>query len=194
MCGKCCGIASRQMSPIDTDPKTKEMKNMTIHEGARLAGSIRQKLGEMDRLCKGLSEETASDAPEGRWSPKQIISHLCGPEGVGHLPALRLILEQDTPLIDLKAEDPFFTGRRTNMSMPDLLAEFRKEYLQIAELVAGLSGEQLVRKAHIPMLKETGLGEYPTLAKFIGGLIDYHMDFHIKHMQEILQSLGVKQS
>ncbi len=164
---------------------------MTTHEGARMADSIRQKVGEMNRLCKGLSEEAASRVPEGRWSPKQIISHLCGPDGVGLLPALRLILEQDTPLIDLKAEDPFFTGKRTSMTMSELLAEFKKEYLQIADLVAGLSEAQLGRKAHIPMLKETELGEYPTLANFVGGLTDYHMDFHIKHMQEIMKALGV---
>ena len=164
---------------------------MATNEGARLAESIRQRSEEMNRLCKGLSEETASRAPEGRWSPKQIISHLCGPEGGGPLPALRLILEQDTPLIDLKAEDPFFTGKRTGMTMSELLGEFNKEYLQIADLVAGLSEAQLKRKAHIPMLKESELGEYPTLASFVGGLTDYHMDFHIQHMQEIMQALGV---
>jgi hypothetical protein len=42
------------------------------------------------------------------------------------------------------------------------------------------------------MLKETELGEYPTLVSFVGGLTDYHMDFHIKHMQEIMQALGDK--
>ena len=165
---------------------------MTTHEGARLADSLRQRVEEMNRLCKGLSEEIASRAPEGRWSPKQIISHLCGPEGTGLLSALRLILEQDTPLIELKAEDPFFTGKRTSMTMSELLAEFRKEYLQIADLVAGLSELQLGRKARIPMLKETELGEYPTMASFVGGLTYYHLEFHIKHMQEIVQALGVK--
>ena len=163
---------------------------MTTQEGARLADSIRQKVGEMNSLCKGLSEETASRAPEGRWSPKQIISHLCGPEGRGLLPALRLILEQDTPLLDLKAEDPFFTGKRTSMTMSELLAEFRNEYLQLADLVAGLSEVQLGRKAHIPMLKSTELGEYPTLANFVGGLTDYHLEFHIRHMQEVMQALA----
>ena len=164
---------------------------MTTQEGARLAESVRQKVEEMNRICKGLSEEAASRSPEGRWSPKQIISHLCGPEGAGLLPALRLFLEQDTPLIDLKAEDPFFTGKRAGMTMSELLAEFRKEYLQMADLVAGLSEVQLERKARIPMLKETELGEYPTLANFVGGLTAYHLDFHIKHMQEIIQALGV---
>ena len=166
---------------------------MTTPESAGLANSIRQKVEEMNRLCKGLSEQNASRAPEGRWSPKQIISHLCGPEGVGHLPALGLILEQETPLIDLKAEDPFFTGKRTGMTMSELLAEFNKEYLQIADFVTGLSEAQLQRKARVPLFRESELGEYPTLAGFVGGLTDYHLDFHIKHMQEIIQALGVSE-
>ena len=164
---------------------------MATHEGAEMAGVIRRRVEEMNRLCKGLSEEIASRSPEGRWSPKQIISHLCGPEGVGLLPGLRLVIEKDTPLIDLKAEDPFFTGKRAEMSLSELLAEFNKEYLQIAGFVSGLSEDQLKRKAHVPLLKETELGEYPTLASFVGGLTDYHMDFHLKHMKEILQLLGV---
>jgi hypothetical protein len=162
---------------------------MSFTEGIQLASSIREKMGEMKRLCKGISEDTASRAPQDRWSPKQIISHLCGPEGVGLVPALRLILEQDTPLLDLKPEDPFFSGKRTSMSMTELLAEFEKEYQGIAALVAGLSEEQLNRKARVPMLKETELGEYPTLANFVGGLTNYHMDFHVNHMKEILQAL-----
>jgi hypothetical protein len=163
---------------------------MSSAEGIRLANNIREKLTEMKRLCEGISEQTASRAPEDRWTPKQIISHLCGPEGIGHLPGLRLILEQDTPFLDMKAEDPFFTGKRTSMSMAELLAEFEKEYLGIADFAGGLSEEQLARKARIPMLKESELGEYPTLAGFLGGLTDYHMGFHIKHMKEILDALG----
>ncbi len=162
---------------------------MSFDEGKQLADGIRQKIEEMKNLCKGISEETASRAPENRWSPKQIISHLCGSEGVGHMPALRLILEQDTPLIEIKAEDPFFTGKRAGMSMGELMSEFEKEYSQIAAFVEGLSAEQLRRKAHIPLFKESPLGEYPTLAEFVGGLSQFHMDFHIKHMREILEAL-----
>jgi hypothetical protein len=164
--------------------------NMSTPEGLKLANAVRQKIREINSLCKGISEETASRAPEGRWSPKQIISHLCGPEGVGLFPAVRLFLEQDTPRIDLEAENPFFTGKRTRMTMSELCEEFEKEYTQIADLVSGLSDEQLKRKAHIPLFKETPMGEYPTLADFAGALAEHHIEFHIKHMQEILQALG----
>jgi hypothetical protein len=164
---------------------------MPTAEGAKIAESIRKNIEGMERLCKGLEEETASKRPADRWSPKEIISHLCGPEGIGMMPALRSFLEQDTPRVDLKPEDPFFTGSRTRMTFHELLAAFGKEYRQMADFAAGLSGEQLGRKAHIPIFKETPMGEYPTLADFLSGLGEYHLEFHIDHMKEILQALGV---
>jgi hypothetical protein len=77
------------------------------------------------------------------------------------------------------------------MSMAELLAEFDLEYSRIAAFVEGLSEEQLSRKAHIPMLKNSPLGEYPTLAQWAAGLTTYHIGFHIDHMREILQALGL---
>jgi hypothetical protein len=59
---------------------------MATPEGARLAQTIRQRLEEMNRLCEGLDEATASRAPADRWSPKEILSHLSGPEGMGLMP------------------------------------------------------------------------------------------------------------
>lgn len=46
--------------------------------GEKLAGLVRQKMGEVLDLAKDLNEETASRASKGRWSPKQIVSHLNG--------------------------------------------------------------------------------------------------------------------
>lgn len=163
---------------------------MASPEGARLAQTIRQNLEKMNQLCAGLDEVTASRAPEGRWTPKEIISHLCGPEGIGIMPALQAILQQDTPRLDMEAADSYYTGKRTQKTFADLLSELNKEYGRMAELVAGLSDAQLARKAHIPMLKETPMGEYPTLAMFVGALAEYHLDDHIKHMKEILAGLG----
>ncbi|NJD55246.1 MAG: DinB family protein [Nitrospirae bacterium] len=165
---------------------------MPTFEGTKLSESIRAKTSEMRTLCSTMSEETASRAPAGRWSPKQIISHLCGPDGIGFMPALRSILELDTPLLDITAEDPFFTERRSRMPMKDLLAEFEQEYLLMADLIAAATEEDLARKARIPLFKDTPLGENPTLATFVGALGEWHMDFHMNHMKEILQAVGTE--
>ena len=159
-------------------------------EAIKVAQRIRQKADEMKRLFKGLDEKTASQAPAGRWSPKEILSHVCGREGVGFMPSLQIFLDQDNPRLDIKPEDPFFSENRRRMALSALLSEFEREYTRIVEFVQGLSEEQLERKAHIPLLKETPIGEYPTLAQWAGAIGDYHLGFHIDHLKEILQSLG----
>ena len=158
-------------------------------EGVRLSQSVRQNVEEMKSLCEGIDEETAARAPSGKWSPKQIISHLCGPEGGGGITVIRAILEQDTPRVDIEVANPFYTEKRRSMPFRELLMQFERDYLQLADLVEGLTAEQLGRKAHIPLLKETPMGEYPTLAGFVSAISEYHMDFHVKHMREVLEAL-----
>jgi len=158
-------------------------------EAERLVKLIKEKTGELNNICKGIDENTASRAPEGRWAPKQVLSHLCGPEGLGLMASLRAFLEQDTPRLDIEPENPYYTEKRAGMTMAQLLEEFNREYGRIAEFTAGLTDAQLSRKAHIPLVKETPMGEYPTLAMWINAIAEYHVGFHIDHMKEILQAL-----
>lgn len=164
---------------------------MADQNGKEIAKGMRAKAAEFRKVCEGLDEESSSRAPEGRWSPKQIISHLCGPEGAGLLPTFKAFVEFDTPEIDAEPENPYWGGKRSRMSLSDLLAEFDREYEGLAAFVEGLSEKQLARKAHIPMLRETEIGEYPTLAQWASGLSDYHLVFHTDHLKEIIQALGV---
>ncbi len=163
---------------------------MSTSEAAQLSEAILLRVKEVKEIYAGLDENTASSAPSGRWSPKQILSHLCGPEGRGHLPLIKVFLEHDTPRIDLDIGNDFFSGKRSRITVTELLSEFEQDYSRIAEFASGLTGEQLNRKAHIPALKESPLGEYPTLATWIKGLGEYHVGSHIDHLREILKALG----
>lgn len=162
---------------------------MPEQKAEELAKLIREQAGEFLKACEGLDDATASRAPEGRWSPKQIVSHLCGPEGTGFVASLRAFVEQNTPLLEMEAENPFFSGARGRMTMAELLAEFKQVYERCADFASKLSPESLVRKARIPMLKDSPLGEYPTLEQWIQGIAGYHLPFHIDHMKEIRQAL-----
>lgn len=163
---------------------------MATARGNQLAQEIRQRIEELKNVCAGVDESTASRAPADRWSPKEILSHLCGPQGQGHLPLLREFLEKDNPTIQLDTENPFFTGKRAKSSFAELLAECEAEYGRIAKFATELNDDQLARKARIPQFKDSPLGEYPTLSGLIGGLGQYHLQFHIDHMREILQELS----
>ena len=159
-------------------------------EGKELSRIVHQKTEEFKKLCEGVDERTASRAPEGRWSPKEIVSHLCGPQGGGLLSAIRSFLEQETPELPLQPGDSFFSDERSRMTFGELLAQFERQYNDVAAFVAGLSPQQLSRKAHIPALKESPLGEYPTLEAFIQGIAEHHIAYHVDHMREILTALG----
>jgi hypothetical protein len=163
---------------------------MTSTEGPKLAEMLRQKVEELSKLCANVDETMASQAPADRWTPKQVLSHLLGHEGGGLTKSLQAYLEQDNPQIDLDPGNHFYTEKRSRMTFVQLLAEVRVEYGRMADVVAGLSAEQLARKAHIPALKESPLGEYPTLAVFLSGMAEHHVAFHIDHMREILRALG----
>lgn len=163
---------------------------MATSRGNQLAKDIRQKVAALKKVCQGVDENLASRAPKDRWSPKQILSHLCGPEGVGHLPILRAFVDSDTPMIDLVTEDPFFTENRARMSIIELVAECERNYQSVANFAEELTEEQLGRKAHIPKLKDSPLGEYPTLDGMIYGLGEFHVQFHIDHLVEILAALS----
>jgi hypothetical protein len=163
---------------------------MATSRGIQLAQDIRRKVADLKQACQEVDESLAARAPSGRWSPKEILSHLCGPEGVGHLPLLKAFIDSDTPLLVLDTGNPFFTAQRAAMSFSELMAECEANYRRVAGFAEELTEAQLARTAHIPELKESPLGEYPTLEGMIHGLGEFHIQFHIDHLHEILAELA----
>ena len=163
---------------------------MSTPEAEKLVNLIETRLAELQDLCEGLDDKTASRAPEGRWSPKEILSHILGPEGKQITCTLKPFLKQDMPVIDIEPENTYYIGERARLPLGWLLTEVELEYVRMALFVSKLSKEQLNRKAHIPLMKGSAAGENPTLAAWVEAIADHHLGFHVNHMKEVLEALA----
>lgn len=152
-----------------------------------LQDQVAAKVNEITSLVAGLSSEDASKKPSAdEWCVNEVLSHLIGPELGAWKGGIESIVNEDTPLIDLTPGISYYEGR-SGESTAALLAEFEKEYHTVGEYLGSLTEEQLNRKAHVPLFKETPLGEYPTLAQFAGGIINFHMADHVQQIRALCQ-------
>jgi hypothetical protein len=165
---------------------------MTTEKGAKLAQGIRAAVAELASTCAGVDEATALIAPAGRWSPKEILSHITGPDERGVLALLQMFAAADTPRIDIVPEQTYMTETRRAMSFAALAELAAERYGAVARYAEELNEEQFARTAHIPLLKQSPLGEFPTLEMAIGGFGQYHLKMHIDHLREVLAALNTK--
>ncbi len=156
-----------------------------------LRDALGQKVSELEEEVAGIDQQAAGRRPsETEWCVKEVLSHLCGDEGQSAVAVLRPFIDEDTPLIGVVAGLPYYTPKRQGMTVTELLSEVRERYQEIAGFLAGLTDEQLARKARVPLLKDSPLGEYPTLAQMAGGLINFHLSDHINQIRNARQRVG----
>jgi len=154
--------------------------------GPTLQQQVSQKVQEIKQAISGLSEENASKQPaEGEWCVKEVLSHLTGEENAVMMYQLNRILEEDTPTLTLVPGMSAYTDERKNSSLSQLLSTVEAQYSDLGKLFAGMSEEQLSRKAHIPFLKESPLGEYPTLGQWAMGIINFHLADHVSQISTL---------
>ena len=158
--------------------------------GNQLAQEVRQQLDEFKKVCAGVDENTANSAPSGRWSPKEIISHLIGPKTSAYLSLLKIFLDKDNPTLDLDPGNPFFSEERAKRPFYDLQGEVEKGFEEIASFAESLTAEQLARCAHVPKFKESPLGENPSLGAMLRGLGVYHLQSHTEQLSDVLKSVA----
>src|SRR3990172_5504212 len=151
-----------------------------------LQAQMDQKVREIKEAVSGVSEQQASRRPApGEWCVKEVLSHLSGRETASFRDGLNIFLEQDTPEMDLTPGDPYYSPQREKLSLSELLSKVEEQYSGIGKFLAGLTEEQLARKAHIAFLKETPLGEYPTLAQWASAIMHFHLTEHINQLRNL---------
>jgi len=154
--------------------------------GPTLQQQLNQKVQEIKQAVSGLNEEKASKAPgEGEWSAKQVLSHLCGQDDALSMYEFKRFLNEETPALGITPGS--YGDVRKDAPLSELVSKLDSDYAQIGTFLAGLNDEQLNRKAHIPFLKETPLGEYPTLGQWAIGLINFHLNDHVQQLKNLAQ-------
>jgi hypothetical protein len=155
--------------------------------GPSLEQQLDQKVQEIKQAVFGLTEEQASKPPaQGEWSANEVLSHLSGSDSTEFVARLKRILDEDTPRIDVTPGVSYYEQRKGE-SASQLLSEVESAYGEAGKFLGGLSEEQLNRKAQVPLLKETPIGEYPTLGQLAGALINFHLNDHVNQLRNLKQ-------
>lgn len=151
-----------------------------------LQEQMAHKVSELKDAVAGISDESAAVRPSpDSWCAKEILSHLCGDEGEGFTYGLQRFLDEDTPLIGVVAGLPYYTPRRQQMSVGDLIDQVEAQYGRMALFLGALNDAQLSRKARIPLLKDSPLGEEVTLGQWAGAIINFHLVDHVNQLRNL---------
>jgi hypothetical protein len=154
--------------------------------GPSLQQQLDQKVQEIRQAVSGISDDEALSRPGGaEWSAKQVLSHLAGPEGESPTGLLERCLKEDTPTLEIEQGVSAFTPEREKAPIGELLAKVESQYGELGTFLAGLNQDQLNRPAHVPLLKETPIGEYTTVGMVAGAIINFHLSDHVQQLQRL---------
>lgn len=150
-----------------------------------LKAQFNAKTDEIERLVADLNEEAASKAPaEGEWCIREVLTHLAGDADQTFHDGFKRFVQEDTPDLGITPGQTYAAGRE-NVPIQQLSKDVVKQYREIANWVGNLTPEQLSRTARIPFLKETPLGETPTLQIWLGAMLNFHLPQHIEQLQKL---------
>lgn len=148
---------------------------------------LAEKVNEIKSIISGIDDDAATKKPAAQeWCVNEVLSHLIGEELGRWKARIETFVREDTPLIDI-TPGISYVETRSEKSTGELLADVESTYGEFGTYLAGLSEEQLNRKAQVPLFKETSLGEYPTLAQFAAGVINYHIEDHVQQLRSLCQ-------
>jgi len=152
--------------------------------GGSLSDQLGARIGEIKEAVAGLSDEQASSPQgEGEWCVKEVLSHILGDQAT--LQRFRRFVQEDNPELSVNPGVSYYDQSRQGSDLGDLVSSIESDYGEIGRFLAGVTDEQLARTAHVPLLKQTPLGEYPTLAQWAGFLVNVHLTQHVGQLRAL---------
>jgi len=156
--------------------------------GPSLQQQMNQKVEEIKQAVSAIDEQKALKRPgEGEWCAKEVLWHLTGEEHALTTFEMERFLKEETPELGVEPGRTPYNEDRGKVPVEELVSRVERQYTEVGNFLAGLSEEQLNRKAHVPFLKETPLGEYPTLGQWAIGLINFHLNDHVQQLKSLSQ-------
>jgi hypothetical protein len=156
--------------------------------GPGLQQQLDQKIRDIKQVVSGVDEQKALERPaEGEWCIKEVLSHLAGQDTANVMHRLKRILDEDTPNLDITPGVSAYDAQREQASVSKLLSTVETQYTKLGKLLNSLTEDQLARKAHVPALQGSPLGEYPTLGQWAGFVVNFHIAGHVNQLRNLCQ-------
>jgi hypothetical protein len=142
-----------------------------------IAATLAGQPDEIGALLTGLPEEKGSYAyADGKWTVKELLSHVIDGERIFAYRALRISRGDKTPLEGFEQDDYIATSNANNRSFADLLDEFtheRQANLRLANNVSDAASKEMGTASDNPVSARA---------------IFYIMAGHVRHHIDVLKT------
>ncbi|MEQ1924240.1 MAG: DinB family protein [Pyrinomonadaceae bacterium] len=149
---------------------------ISLIDGDGVVPILDSQSGEIRSMLSNVAEEKGTFAyADGKWTIKELLSHLIDGERIFAYRILRISRGDKTPIEGFEQDDYIDTSNANNRSFADLLDEFDYERQANLRLLQNLSDEASVR-----------MGTASNNLISVRALV-YIMAGHVKHHVNILQ-------
>lgn len=159
--------------------------------GATLAGSLRERVTELEAACAGLDAATASSRSGADiWCIREHLSHLHGDDRDTFLDGIRGVLVEGVAELDVTPGITHYTIDRRDVAFPALLGAVCGQYRAIADLAEAMTPEQLEHRTRIELMEQSPFGSTPKMSEWLGAIADMHLLGHIAQIRESRAVMG----
>lgn len=135
-----------------------------------------------------------SDAP-GRWSTREVLSHLLLMPSWEPVAFLTQFSERNLPLVELEPGQSHLTAERRTMTLQEFVNALDLQRRSVLAYLEGLSDAELQqRKVRIPVFKQFMGTDEISLAMFTGAMFDFHWHGHASQLAKIRNAIGLPEA